>query len=170
MVRGLGPIGSATLAQAQTTLLSNGESLPTLAEALELLGSAEVWIEVKALPAQWDSALLRAIDRAPAPARCAVHSFDHRIVARLGALRPTLRRGVLSASYLIDPVQQMVAAGATALWQEVSLIDAELVAAIHRRGGEVIAWTVNDSATARALAAAGVDALCGNFPDRLQLG
>jgi glycerophosphoryl diester phosphodiesterase len=63
----------------------------------------------------------------------------------------------------------MVMAGATALWQECHLIDAELVEAIHRRGGEVIAWTVNDPATARQLGALGVDALCGNYPERLRI-
>jgi glycerophosphoryl diester phosphodiesterase len=77
---------------------------------------------------------------------------------------------VLSASYPVDPAGQMLGAGATVLWQAASLIDAELVAAIHRTGGEIIAWTVNDSAAARALAALGVDALCGNFPERLRVG
>jgi glycerophosphoryl diester phosphodiesterase len=64
----------------------------------------------------------------------------------------------------------MVMAGATALWQEWRLIDAELIQAIHRRGGEVIAWTVNDPLTARQLGALGVDALCGNYPERLRSG
>ena len=169
VIPGLGPIATASLAAARNALLSNGEPVPTLSEALAALGSAEVWIEVKALPAQWDDALLDAIEAAPAPAKCAVHSFDHRIIARLGGVRPSLRRGVLSASYPVDPSAQMLSAGAGVLWQEASLIDAELVTAIHRRGGEVIAWTVNDPLTAIALAAMGVDALCGNFPDRLQL-
>ena len=168
-IPGLGPIASASLGAIRNTRLSNGEPVPTLAEALEALGRAEVWIEVKALPEAWDHTLLRVIDAAPAPERCAVHSFDHRIIARLGRERPSLRRGVLSASYPIDPAGMLLAAGATALWQEASLIDPELVAVIHRSGGEIIAWTVNDSSVARPLAAMGVDALCGNFPDRLRL-
>ena len=135
-----------------------------------MLISAEVWIEVKTLPVSADVALLEAIDRAPAPERCAVHSFDHRIVRRLGERAPALRRGVLSASYPIDPMGPMQAAGANTLWQEWHLIDSELVAAVHRKAAELVAWTVNDPGVARRLAELGVDALCGNFPERLRIG
>src|SRR5438552_4074289 len=144
VIPGLGPIASQPLEAIRATPLPNGEPIPTLEEALAALGGLEVWIEVKALPASADRPLLAAIDRAPTPSRCAVHSFDHRIVARLGVLRPALRRGVLSASYPLDPVGPMVAAGASALWQAAELIDGELVDAVHRHGGEVIAWTVQD--------------------------
>lgn len=170
VIPGVGPIDRATLGQVKAARLPNGEAIPTLSEALKVLGGLEVWIEVKALPETRDVALLAVINSSPSPETCGVHSFDHRLVARLGAKRPPLRRGVLSVSYPMDPVAPMVAAGATALWQEAQLIDAELVRAIHRRGGEVIAWTVNDPPLARRLAALGVDALCGNFPERLFLG
>jgi glycerophosphoryl diester phosphodiesterase len=169
-IAGVGPIASNTLPAIRSVPLSDGEPIPTLEEALAALGGLEVWIEAKGLPPSADLDLLGVIARAPFPARCAVHSFDHRIVARLGALRPSLRRGVLSASYPLDPAGPMVAAGATALWQASPLIDAELVESVHSRGGEVIAWTVDDPALARRLAALGVDALCGNYPERLRLG
>lgn len=167
---GLGAIATLTLAAAVEARLPNGETVPTLAEALGVLGSAEVWIEVKALPERWDHALLSTIAAAPAPDRCAVHSFDHRIIARLRGVAPALRLGVLSASYPLDPTGLMLGAGATALWQEASRIDEALVTAVHLSGGEVIAWTVNEVTAARALALMGVDALCGNFPERLRVG
>lgn len=168
-IPGLGAIAKSSLASVRSALLPNGERVPTLSEALEAIAPAETWIEVKALPPAWDDALLEAISASPAPGSCAVHSFDHRIIARLGGVRPSLRRGVLSASYPVDPAAPMLAAGATVLWQAAALIDRELVAAIHRKGGQVIAWTVNDLTAARELAAMGVDALCGNFPERLQV-
>jgi glycerophosphoryl diester phosphodiesterase len=49
------------------------------------------------------------------------------------------------------------------------MIDAALIADIHAAHGEVIAWTVNDHTDAANLAALGVDALCGNYPDRLRI-
>ena len=82
---------------------------------------------------------------------------------------PGLRRGVLSVSYPVDPVRQLRDAGAGALWQEWRSIDSELVREVHRMGGEVIAWTVPDVEAAGRLADLGVDALCGNFPDRLRI-
>jgi glycerophosphoryl diester phosphodiesterase len=127
----------------------------------------EVWIEVKGLPGQLDIQFLDVIDRSPTPDRCAVHGFDHRIIARLGERRPGLRRGALLCSYLLDPVSAIRGTGAAAVWQEAQLIDRGLVSTLHAAGLELIAWTVNDDARARQLAALGVDGLCGNLPGRL---
>ena len=167
---GLGPIAGLTLQAAASARLPNGEATPTLQQALAALPRMTVWIELKSLPQSADRALLAAIDGSPTPDRCAVHGFDHRIIARLGSQRPDLTRGVLSASYPIDPVGPMLAAGANTLWQAWHLIDSELVAAVHRTGGRLIAWTVNDSVVAQRLAALGVDGLCGNYPERLRTG
>src|SRR5262245_56420352 len=69
--------------------LGNGECVPLLSEVLSAIPELKVFIEVKHLDTRFDSALLKVI-AAGGPERCAVHSFDHRIVARLAALRPTL--------------------------------------------------------------------------------
>ncbi len=171
----LGPIVDLAWNEIQSVRLSNGETIPSLDESLSAMLKpptpiGEVWIELKSLPESSDTTLLEAIDRSPLPGRCAVHSFDHRIVARLGRRRPSLRRGVLSASYPLDPVAPMVAAGGSALWQEWHLIDGPLVDAVHRSGGELIAWAVNEAEPARRLERLGVDTLCGNWPDRLRSG
>jgi len=162
------PLSTLTLAQATASLLSNGEPVPTLAEVLQLMGDREVWVEVKSLPSIHDAALLRALDAGPFPARYAVHSFDHRITARLARQRPTLRLGALLSARLIDPVAALRGAGATTLWQEWNFIDQALVDAVHAAGAGIIAWTVNDPTVAVRLTALGVDGLCGNFPDRLE--
>jgi glycerophosphoryl diester phosphodiesterase len=167
-IPGAGPIAGLTLGEIKTRRLSNGETIPTLAEALAVSAGLEVWVEVKALGAGLDEALLQALGD-PVPALIGVHSFDHRIIARLGGRVPGLRRGVLSVSCPVDPVIQMRDAGAGVLWQEWQTVDAELVGEVHRMGGEVIAWTVPDADAARRLADLGVDALCGNFPDRLRI-
>ena len=165
-VEGAGVIAEHSLADLRRVPLPNGEPIPTLDEALVAAGTLEVWIEVKTLPARWDDRLLETITRGPAPPRYAVHAFDHRIIARLGARAPGLRRGVLSASRPIDPVAQVAAAGADVLWQESSLTDAELVTALHTAGKGVIVWTANTPAELTRLVGLGVDGLCGNFPDR----
>ena len=167
-IPGAGPIAGLTLGEIKARPLVNGETIPTLPEALAVAAGLEVWVELKALRAELDEALLEALEDAD-PGQVGVHSFDHRIIARLGTRRPALRRGVLSVSYPVDPIIQMRDAGARALWQEWRSIDAELVREVHRMGGEVIAWTVPDPAAARRLADLGVDALCGNFPDRLRI-
>jgi glycerophosphoryl diester phosphodiesterase len=170
VVPGLGVIDTLEASRVKNHCLPGGHSIPTLGEALDAIGDHDVWVEVKALPAAHDARLLGALHSGPAPGRYGVHSFDHRIVKRLGMGSRQFRTGVLLAARLLDPVAPLRAAGATVLWQERSLIDAELVDAVHKAGGQVIAWTVNERAIAEQLSALGVDALCGNYPDRLRIG
>ena len=98
-----------------------------------------------------------------------MHSFDHRIVRRLGEARPGLRRGILLSAYLEDPVAAMQAVGATTLWQEWQQVDQELVRRVHDAGGQIIAWTVNEIGDLERLVRMGVDGLCGNYPDRMRV-
>jgi glycerophosphoryl diester phosphodiesterase len=168
-IPGLGPIAQLSIAEARQVRIRNGEQLPLLSEILELMGDRDIWVEVKSLPAVHDQQLLDILDRGPAPSRYAVHSFDHRIVYRLGEARPELRRGVLLSAYLLDPVAVMLAAGACTLWQEWQQIDQELVNQVHDAGCAVVAWTVNEVGDLERMVRLGVDGLCGNYPDRIRV-
>jgi glycerophosphoryl diester phosphodiesterase len=168
-IPGVGPIAGLSLAEARLVRIRNGEPLPLLAEILDLVGSRDVWVEVKGLPAEHDQQLLDILDAGPAPERYAIHSFDHRIVYRLGEARPALRRGILLSAYLRDPVAVMRAVGATTLWQEWQQVDQDLVNQVHDSGGAVIAWTVNELGDLDRMVRLGVDGLCGNYPDRIRV-
>lgn len=164
----LGPIARLTTGEARTSHLADGTPPPLLPEVLQVLAGLQVWVEVKSLEPEWDRALLDALNRGPEPASYAVHSFDHRIIARLAAAEPGLRCGLLSASYPIYPLAIFDAVpAARTLWQQTDLIDQALVDTAKSRGIEVIAWTVNGDAEARRLSRLGVAGLCGNHPDRL---
>ncbi len=168
-VPGCGPIAAMTLDEVRQIRIRNGEPLPLLQEVLDLLGDYDVWVEVKGLPPAHDEALFAVLDAGPAPARYAVHSFDHRIVRRLGEQRPSLRRGILLSAYLDDPVGALTAVGATTLWQEWQQVDQELVQRVHGAGARIIAWTVNEIGDLERLVRMGVDGLCGNYPDRIRV-
>ena len=168
-IAGFGPIPLLSRAEARQVRIRNGEPLPLLAEVLELVGNREVYVEIKSLPVAHDQELLDVLDRGPAPARYSVHSFDHRIVRRLGDRRPELRRGILLSAYLADPVAAMRGVGATTLWQEWQQVDQELVNRVHDAGFSLIAWTVNEIGDLERMARLGVDGLCGNYPDRIRV-
>jgi glycerophosphoryl diester phosphodiesterase len=168
-IPGVGSIAQMSLSEARQVKIRNGEPLPLLAEILNLVGNRDVWVEVKSLPAAHDQRLLEVLDQGPAPERYAVHSFDHRIVCRLGEARSDLKRGVLLSAYLLDPVAVMRGAGATTLWQEWQQVDQDLVNQVHESGGSVIAWTVNELGDMDRLTRMGVDGLCGNYPDRIRV-
>ncbi|MEP7226946.1 MAG: glycerophosphodiester phosphodiesterase family protein [Gemmatimonadales bacterium] len=168
-IPGVGPIAQLTLAEARQLRIPNGETVPTLAEVLDLVGDRDVWVEVKSLTPVFDHLLLAILEKGPAPQRYAIHSFDHRIVHRLGEAQPSLRRGILLSAYLRDAVGVMRTTGASTLWQEWQQVDHELVTQVHQAGCTVIAWTVNEIGDLDRMVRLGVDGLCGNYPDRIRV-
>lgn len=165
---GAGPIRDLTATDVGRLRLANGEVVPTLQNSLVTLGGMEVWVEVKHLASDHDVKFLATLAAGPTPEKYAVHSFDHRIIERLGSVRPALRRGALSASYLLDPVTVLRSCGGDTLWQETSLTDAALVQQLHGAGFKIITWTTNAEAEVERVARLGVDGICGNFPDRIR--
>ena len=147
--------------------LANGEPVPTLSQALAAIAPRlQVFVEVKSLPSRWDDRLLETLDRGPNPAGYAVHSFDHRIVRRLGEKRPGLPRGILASAYLVRPLSAMQDAGASILWQEGTVVDELLVRTVHGAGARIFVWTVNEPDDLARCVTWGVDGLCTNFPAR----
>jgi glycerophosphoryl diester phosphodiesterase len=168
-IPGFGPLALLSLAEARQIRIRNGETLPLLSDVLELVGDRDVYVEVKSLPKAHDLELMAVLDRGPVPLRYSVHSFDHRIIRRLGGSCPSIRLGVLLSAYLDDPVAAMRAVGATTLWQEWHQVDEELVNRVHEAGFALIAWTVNEVGDLDRMARLGVDGLCGNYPDRIRV-
>jgi glycerophosphoryl diester phosphodiesterase len=122
-------------------------------------GHARVYVEIKGTSVE--RAVVEVIRESAAD--CAVHSFDHAAIAVVRALAADLPRGLLLDDD--DKRTRDVAAligeyGARDLWPHIRLVDERLVADAHRAGARVIAWTVNDVASARRLESLGVDALC----------
>lgn len=154
-------IAGARLAEVRAVTVM-GERIPTLGEVLSASPEwAIVYVEVKASAIEAEVvAAVRAGKR-----RCAIHSFDHRIVRRVGQLAPDIPTGILQTSYLVDPVRAMRDAGARDLWQHWELIDAALVERVHEDERRVIAWTVNEPALATRLIQWGVDGICTDTPD-----
>lgn len=155
--RAINTVESTDLA---TYELSAGVGVPLLADVLAAVTSrAAVYIEIKALDIE---ALVAAVirDVPEAVGRCAVHSFDHRIVRRFGLLAPDVPTGILQVAYPIDSVSLLNAAHARDLWQQCEFIDADLVSSVHAAGCRVVAWTCNDAVEWTRLRDLGVDGIC----------
>ena len=89
--------------------------ISTLAEALAVIkGRADVFIELKA--AGIEREVVDQIRASVAPARCAVHSFDHAQVARARALAPEIRGGILFDRPVADVASAMRASDALDVW------------------------------------------------------
>lgn len=139
--------------------LARGVFIPSLKEVLDLVGSrATVYVELKGEAVEEPAIEVIGASRT----RCAVHSFDHDVVARAAHLAPSLRRGILFDESPCDVLASMRAASAVDVWPHWKLIDERLVEQVHGAGGRVIAWTVNTTAAALDLVRMGADGLCGD--------
>ena len=93
--------------------------------------------------------------------------FDASVLDRIHQLDRLLMTGLLFESDAETMVREAVRVGARQIGPRGDCITPELIEDAHRRGLKVVAWTVNDPAQMRALAAAGVDGIITNHPDRL---
>ena len=160
------PIAQTRATDLATVPLANGEPIPTLAQALDVLGTLRVFVEVKVLDPRWDDRLFATLDRGPNPGGYAVHSFLEPVIRRLGEERPTLQRGILSEVRSPSAKQILADAAAQTFWPEQSTIDERLVQTVHGLGATLIAWTVDNPADMERLVRWAVDGLCTNHPER----
>ena len=157
------PIASLSAEQIATRTADPANGVPTLAETCRLVGHrAVLFVEIKARGIEAE--VLGVLDDFEGDA--AVHSFDHDLVARVHAIDPTRRVGVLldegTTWSPADVITLMRRTEALDVWPHHSLVTEELVQAVHSANGRVLAWTVNDRALADRLVRDGVDGLCGD--------
>jgi glycerophosphoryl diester phosphodiesterase len=150
-----------------------GMCVPSLAEVLDLTeGRAELNVEIKSGAADWDGTARVLIDLLTEKGRLAstvISSFE------MGALRAVRERslearlGVLWHNADLDAMWLLAEAlGAGSIHPLWTLVDAAMVEQAHRRGLQVLTWTVNDSDVIAALAAMGVDGIISDYPERLR--
>lgn len=159
-------IAHSSLREVRAHLLANGEQIPLLEEALAAIVPRMIaYVEIKSVPPRLDEKLFETIERTSASDRVALHSFDHRVIHRMGEKRPLLRRGVLSASYPMHPIRCLEDADASILWQHCNHVDEALVVSIHEAAMTLYVYTVNEPETMRRFFNLGVDGLCTDLPD-----
>lgn len=136
-------------------------------------------IETKSRPA-WEGrfhpspnvfaqALIDAVQEAGISARTIVQSFDPRTLRYIRTAAPGLRLALL-VGYEAEGAlaEQVEALGFVpqVYSPDHRLVDPALIEAAHRRGMQVIPWTVNDPEAMQRLADLGVDGLITDYPDR----
>jgi len=150
----------------------NEVSIPSLDDVLALLaparaGTLAVNVEIKG---GTESAALvaAALDRHGMSGRAVVSSFDPAVVKAFAALRPDILAGLLLDKPSDDYAGDARAVGARALHLHWPLIDDAVIAAARGHGLGLIAWTVNEQGTMRALARRGVGAVLSDDPSLLR--
>ena len=148
--------------------------VPTLAEVLDLLAPTDLRVNVErkngidpypGLEEDVEAVVTGSRLATDAPERVLYSSFNHRSLARLAELGTKVPLGVLHVEAMVRPWVYAASFGARALHPMALTVLPEEVARCHEAGIAVHAWTVDDPAAVRALAAAGVDAVITNVPD-----
>ena len=143
-----------------------GVPIPTLVEAIRLITPVAIaLIERKAGPADRCIDLLRNAD---AIDRVVVQAFDWNYLADCHRLAPELVLAALGEDELTtDRLDEICRRQFPLVAWDHERLSADLVNQIHARGLRIFAWTVDDPARMRTLAALGVDGIITNCPHLL---
>lgn len=147
--------------------------VPSLAEVLDLIsGRAILVIEIK--QSGIHEQIAEVVRRARAEAWCWIWTFDPRVgIAARRVLREVpvglnTAPGVLERyGFPDEPVNLCVREGFAAVSWNHRVVDEALVTSGQRRGLATYCWTVDEDDDIRRVWEAGVDAICTDFPDRV---
>ena len=95
-----------------------------------------------------------------------ISSFDHRIVAEVFKKYPQVPTGLLYACGPLDPWAYAQKMRVQYLHPHFAFVTPELVRESHARGIGINTWTVDDPSVMERMAAAGVDYVITNHPER----
>ncbi len=146
------------------------ERLPAIEELLDFAGQADLslYLEIKGGAGYGvERAVISALRGRKESKATVVLCFDASVLDRIHQLDRLLMTGLLFDSGGEDMVKEAVRVGARQIGPRGDCVTSELLEDAHRRGLKVVTWTINEPAQMRTLAAAGVDGIMTNHPDRL---
>jgi len=173
-IGGRGEIADASLATIRSLDAGAGERVPTLEELLDRFGERIAFnLELKRGTtsdyAGLEAQVLEAVERRGLLERTLFSSFYDPVLARLRALAPQARIGLLiSRKHPVAILERAAALGAEAINPENSVATPELVEAAHGAGLDVNVFTVDAEDALRHFVGLGVDGIFTNVPDRLR--
>jgi glycerophosphoryl diester phosphodiesterase len=147
-----------------------GERIPTLEEILDFAKRNDVVFYLELKPnGFWggEEALVSALRASGEIQRTIMISFDFNILAGLRKIEPTLMTGLLYDGQMENPFEKALEIGARQIAVRGDLVTTNFLKEAHRRDLQVVCWTINSPAHMRSLAAAGVDGMMSDYPDRL---
>lgn len=146
----------------------HGARIPTLAEVIDLTnGRSLLQIEVK--QAGIEAAVASVVRDAKAIASCEVHSFWPKVVRAMREEEPRMAAALLTDGRRVvdwdDFYGFALSLNAQGVSVYYSFATPEIVHQGQLRSLTFMTWTVDDEQDIRAVADAGVDSICSNFPD-----
>lgn len=151
-----------------------GQTIPLFGEVLQLIQDKKLLdVEIKTLPGLYpglEEKVVELIRQFDMQDQVVLTSFDHCAVAKAKALAPEIKAGPLVYGRPLKPVEMVEDLGGSVLAIDYEYLTAEMAQAMHDRGIQVVAWTVNSLPDIRAVAALHpAIQICTNYPQNWKL-
>ncbi len=172
---GAGPVSERTLVELKALDAGNGESIPTLEEAIIACKTHEIGLYLELKSSSVIRNVVRLLKKHQFHQLTIVSSFRPDWLADIKALDPHLVTSVLFGSVNIDAVSLARSVNATYVhpaWENRAaephtLLTPAWLKRIRQAGLGLITWHEERPAEIAALRQLGVDGICSNAPDRL---
>lgn len=157
-------ISEITLSELKEITLNNGETAPTLGEALSVIGGMQAIIEVKV--GDCAEELAAVLDKFP-NADVVVASFNHGVLIELKALRPEVKVYLAERTQPFEIITNAINVKARGLDLSIGILNPITYWLARRRGLEIMVYTVNSRFIAGFIRVFYPKvAICTNYPDR----
>lgn len=168
---GTGYIEEKTIEELRELDAGDGEQVPTLREALDLIDrKAKVYIEIKSEGIE--SSIVSTIDEYVRVKDWdyddfVVSSYNHYALVEFKRLMPEVKTGALVYGIHLGLAEFATRAGAYYAIIDIEVMNQKLIDDAHDRGLKVLVCTVNDHDDIARVRAMGVDGIISDFPDRI---
>ncbi len=168
---GFGKVSEMNLHALRALDAGKGERIPTLQETLDFVGSRmKIDIELKetgcAAPVR--EILKYAVDQGRSYDDFFISSFIRPELETMRSLSSDVRLSVLFNWMTQHRALEFAESiGAYSVNADFTLVDADLVRAVHEKGMKLFVWTVNEKEDIDRMRALEVDAIFSNYPDRV---
>lgn len=141
-----------------------GTPIPTLEEVIQLCkaNGMKLNIEIKGATPTLEQETVRIIQENDFGDQCILTSLRYDALEKVKALDPTLKTGYIMAMG-VGNCYNLAAADIFSV--ESTFVTADMVNALHLRGKQVHAWTIDEPANAKRMIALGVDNLITGEPE-----
>lgn len=160
---GKGMVRNYTLKELQEYRINRYEHIPSLEDLFNLVKNYDIKLDLE-LKHSFYQPVIDMIDSFGYRDRVTFSSFYRKPVIEVKKL--SLKTAILTAAFT-SPVKALEETNADKLHLYYKLVSKKVVDAVHKRGKEIMVWTVDDKKTALLMEELGVDYLCTNKPDLL---
>ncbi len=170
-LNGSGRLQDLSANDAQKLTLPNGETVPTLTDVLQQVGTqCDINLEIKGCDDIVEK-LVEIVMTFVNKGHCHIEqfiisSFDHRHLEKALAIQPDIKRGVLIDGVLTDYCASFDHLKGWSIHPRITFVPRELIEDAHQRGYKVFVYTVNHEKDIEDMITWGVDGIFTDFPER----